>query len=125
VIVGHDGEVVDALGPSKSNLVASVGITGRRSPNVAGQVSLDSRDGVSVSGESDRQIIAYVVGDSAYHPTGIGDGPDLRGNSGFFLRGEKQTAFVWQPHEVMDCAPVPAGHGLLSAGGDVDLYQRA
>src|ERR1700732_1409877 len=102
VIVRSNGEVVDTLSPPKSNLAASVGITGRGSPNVTGQVSLDSGYGARVSGESDRQIIADVVGNSAYDATGIGDGPDLRGNSGLLLGGEKQTALVREPNEVMD-----------------------
>src|ERR1700722_1511410 len=125
VIVRSDGEIIGALGAAKSNLAASVGINGGGSPKVAGQVSLHRSDGVSVSRESDGQVIADVVGNSADNATGIRDRPDLSGNSGFVLRGEDQTAFVREPNEVMERAPVPAGHGLLSAGGDVDHYQRA
>src|ERR1700686_5187824 len=90
--VRHDSEVIDALGPTKSNLADGVGITGRSSPNVTGEVSLHGGDGASVSGESDRQIIADVVGNSAYNSSRIGDRPDLRGNSGLLLRGENEAA---------------------------------
>src|SRR3984893_7024247 len=102
VIVGSDGEIVDALGAAKSNLAASVRVSGRSGPKVASDVSLYGGDGVSVSGESDGQIIADVVGNSAYDAAGIRDGPDLRGNSGFVLRGENQTALVWEPNKVME-----------------------
>src|ERR1700681_1652109 len=90
-IVRHDGEIIGALGPPKSNLAASVGITDGGSPNITGQVSLHGGDGVGISRESNGQIIAYVVGKPAYNATGIGDRPDLRRNSGLLLRGENQT----------------------------------
>src|ERR1700675_4117081 len=125
VIVGSEGEIIDALGAAKSNLAASVGIAGRCSPNVAGHVSLHGGDGASVSREGNRQIIAYVVGNSACHSTGIREGPDLRGNSGLVLRGDDQTALVREPNEVMERSPVSAGHGFLSTSRDVNLYQRS
>src|ERR1700722_606065 len=125
VIVRSDGEIVDALGAAKSNLAASVGITGGGSPKVAGQVPLHCGDGVSVSRESDGQVIAYVIGNSAYDSTGIREGPDLRGHSGFVLRGENQTAFVREPNKIMHQAPMPAGHRFLSTGGDVHLNHGA
>src|ERR1700693_1613074 len=125
VIVGHDGEIIDALGATKSNLAGSVGITGRGSAGIAGQVSLDGGDSASVAGESHRQIIADVVGNSAHHSTGIGKGPDLRRDSGLVLCGNDQTALVRKPNKVMEQSPVPAGHGLLGTGVDVDLNQRA
>src|ERR1700693_6075389 len=125
VIVRSDGEIIGALGAAESNLAASVGITGGGSPNVTCQISLHGGDGASVGREGNRQIIADVVGNSAYDSTGIREGPDLRGHSGFVLRGENQTALVREPNEVMDRAPVPAGHRFLRTGGDIDLYQGA
>src|SRR6202140_6003773 len=107
VIVRGDGEIIDTLGAAKSNLAASVGITGGGSPKVAGQVSLHSGDGVSISGESDGQIIADVVGNSTCDSTGIGEGPDLRGNSGFGLRGENKNALIRTPDKHMAQPPIP------------------
>src|ERR1700730_6520792 len=95
LIVRSDGEIIDALGPTEGDLTASVGITGRGRPNITGEISLDRGDGASVCGESEGQIIPDVVGDSANHATGIGEGPDLRRNGRLVLRGKNQTAPVW------------------------------
>src|ERR1700693_1087030 len=102
VIVRNDGEIIDAIGPPKSNLAAGVGISGGGSPKVTGDVSLDGGDGASGGRKNYRQKIAYVVRNSAHNSTGIRGGPDLRGNGGLLLRGNDQTTLIREPNEVMD-----------------------
>src|SRR5205823_6016592 len=99
--------------PARGDLPGTIGSVGRPDPNRTGQIPLHRCNHPAIPGSRNRQILAEIIGNAAYDPTGIRYDPEFGWNSRPFLGRKQESAAIRKPSKVVDGPPTPAGDRLL------------